>query len=301
MWKQLNWTCGDISIDFSDEHSAKVFIDFNEFNPHLISGLFDKRSAPKLDGVITYSASLSERHIKFTAKVMGFNIGSASKPVETVLDEYTTILCDAFNPRKTGKLTYTTNNGSYFVIARPLSLPIFGEIFGSTLQFTVDLYSDTSFWLKSDENSVNIGSSVPLLGTPLETPLEGGEIISILETITNQTRHDIYPIVRFWPSNSTPMLVNSATGKVLALNTRMSDGFYVEIDTSPEKGTVTLWRYNADLEEYEEIENVSYWLTVDSSTEFEIVPGENVLTAINVVAGNYPAATVIYHERALGV
>lgn len=301
MWRQLNWSCNGVSIDFSDEIDAPIFLDFNEFNPHLVSGIFEKRSSPNMDGNITYGASLSERQLRLSARVMGGNVGSKAKPVETAIDEYIATLCDAFNPKLTGKLTYTTNNGVYYVECRPLSLPVFGETEGYTQPFTIDLYCDTPYWLTSEEYSVNVGTSIPLLGTPLETPIESGEITSISQTIMNGTKYDIYPVIRFWPSNSTPELINSATGKKIALNTRMSDGFYIEIDTAPEKSTVMLWRYNEALEEYEEIENMSYWLTVDSSVDFPIVPGENVITAGNVVAGNYPSATLVWHERALGV
>lgn len=87
----------------------------------------------------------------------------------------------------------------------------------------------------------------------------------------------------------------------MALNRRLSDGFYIDIDTAPERNTVILWRLNEDTGKYEELEDVSYWLTIDSATDFSLVPGPNMLSADNIVAGVYPAASVIWHDRALGV
>lgn len=301
MWQRLRWHSAGISICFSDELTAPIFMDFNEFKRNLVSGIFDRRRSPNMDGVITYKATLSEGQIKIPARVMAFNIGSKSKPIETVIDEYTALLCDAFNPLNEGKLIYETNTGTYFIDCRPLSVPVFGEVLGGTLPFAVDLYSDYPYWKRNIKHEVNIGTSIPLLGTPLEAPFEGGEITSISQTITNNTRHNIFPIIRFWPSNSTPSLINSATGKRIALNCSMSDGFYIDIDAAPHKSTVTLCRYNESLNEYEPVENVSYWLTKDSSIDFEIRPGENILTAENIVASNYPAATVIWREQSLGV
>lgn len=107
--------------------------------------------------------------------------------------------------------------------------------------------------------------------------------------------------MRFWPCNSTPILTNKTTGKYVALNRRLSDGFYIDIDTAPERNTVMLWRMNESTGEYDELEDVSYWLTIDSATDFSLTPGLNLLSADNIVAGVYPAASVIWHDRALGV
>lgn len=301
MWKKLEWTVGGTTITMTDDRKAPIFLDFNDFNPHGVAGVFDERSSPGLDGAATYSAALSKRQPQFTARVLGFNVGTAQRPVETVLDEYTKLLCEVFSPRVVGRLTYTTNNGAFYLDCRPTSLPAFGGVEGGTFTFTVGLSSDSPYWKSVAEHRIDIGDTEPVIGYPSELPRETGRIISALKTVYNFTNLEQYPIVRFWPCNSAPILTNKTTGKYVALNRRLSDGFYIDIDTAPERNTVILWRLNEDTGKYEELEDVSYWLTIDSATDFSLVPGPNMLSADNIVAGVYPAASVIWHDRALGV
>ena len=50
---------------------------------------------------------------------------------------------------------------------------------------------------------------------------------------------------------------------------------------------------------YEAIENVSYWLSVDSSQDYYLVPGLNEMVVENATAGVYPAVSLIWYEREL--
>lgn len=301
MWRSLRWECNDIVIQFEDTCDAKVFMDFGSFNPAATAGVFDKRTAPGIDGVTTYSASLSELQPHIEARVLGYNMGSRNKSVERVLDEYVSLLCDAFNPRSAGRLYYTTNNGSYFIDARAVSLPAFGAITGGTLPFSVDLYADTPYWFNCAEYAVDMGLTRAMIETPLEAPGISGEIISARTTIPNYTHCDIYPVIRFWPNAVYPTLENITTGKKLSINERVSDGYYVEVDTTPLRSSVHTWRYNETTGRYEDRGNSSHWITLDSDIDFHIVPGENDLMVRNIVAGNSPAVSVRWRERAPGV
>ena len=256
MGKKLVWTVGETSLTMTDNRQAAIFIDFNDFNPNLINGVFDERSTPGLDGVVTYSAALSKRQIQLTARVLGFRIGTAQHPVAEVLDEYVALLCEVFNPRILGRLTYTSSMGEFYLDCRPASLPAFGGVEGGTFTFTVDLYADLPYWLETTEHQIDIGETEPLTLYPSGLPREAGTILSASENILNTTRLEQYPIVRIWPCNSAPILSNRTTGKYIALNRRMSDGFYIDVDTAPERNTVMLWRLNESTGEYEEIENV---------------------------------------------
>ena len=46
---------------------------------------------------------------------------------------------------------------------------------------------------------------------------------------------------------------------------------------------------------------MTYWLTLDSTPDFYLQPGENLLRVDNAVAGAYPSVTLLWYERELGV
>lgn len=300
MWRQLQWECGDVAIRFSDSANAAIFMDFGSFQTGITSGTFDRRAAPSVDGTMTYSASLGGMRVPIDARVLAFNMGSKGRPVELVIDQYKRLLCDAFNPKRTGILTYKCRTGEYFLTARPESIPGFGAIDGGSLPFTVDLYSDDPYWQSTAIHTLDIGVTNPLVSTPMNLPAELGQIISTSSDVHNVTNNDIYPVIRFWPSESRIELTNETTGKRLRLNTQISDGLYVDVDTAPTKNTIILYRLNS-IGEYEETDNVTYWLTLDSDSEFYIVPGINKIRADYVTAGTLPAVTITWREREVGV
>lgn len=294
----LIWECNGIQLEFSNEADARIFADLDNVVSNA-SGVFDRRSAPGVDGTRTYAAALSGAQIALEATVLAYNMGSRSRSVDRVLSEYRRQLCDAFNPRFTGKLIKTTETGRFFLYARAVSTPGFGIISGGTLPFTVDLYADDPYWRRTERAEIQLGASSTYQSFPSEISGELGEVLSIRTYIPNQSKNEIYPVVRFWPCGNKQILRNETTGKKLELNTRITDGFYVDVDTDPAENTVTLWRKTA--QGYEEIDNVTYWLTLDSTPDFYLQPGENLLQVDNAVAGVYPSVTLMWYERELGV
>ncbi len=294
----LIWESNGIRLEFSGEASAKIFADLDNIASNT-SGVFDRRSAPGVDGTRTYSAALSGAQLTIDATVLAYNLGSRSRPVDRVLSEYRRTLCDAFNPRVAGKLTKITETGSFFLNARAASTPGFGVISGGALPFTVDLYADDPYWRRTERAEIQLGASSTYQSFPSEISGELGEVLSIRTYIPNQSKNEIYPVVRFWPCGNKQILRNETTGKKLELNTRITDGFYVDVDTDPAENTVTLWRKTA--QGYEETDNVTYWLTLDSTPDFYLQPGENLLQVDNAVAGVYPSVTLMWYERELGV
>ena len=301
MWRSLTWECEGETLTFSDTYKAAVFMDFGSFQSGAASGVYDRRSSPGIDGTVTYSASMGGMTATINARVLAFNIGSRENPVENVLDQYHRKLCSLFHPCKAGRLTYTTHNGSYFVEARAASTPGFGAIEGNTLPFTVDLYCDEPYWQSTHLHELNIGISDPAVTFPSEISGETGEILSVKTGIPNTTHNDWYPVIRVWPSESIPMVVNELTGKRIRLNTQVTAGFYVDIDTSPTKNTVNLYRLDEATGEYRLTDNVTHWLTLDSDTDFAIVPGFNTIRAEYVTAHVYPAVTMLWREREVGI
>ena len=301
MWRSLKWECDGESITFSDEHRAAGLMDFGAFQSGAASGVYDRRSSPGIDGTVTYAASMSGMSLTINARVLAYNIGSRENPVERVLDQYHRKLCSLFHPCRTGRLTYITHNGSYFVDARAVSTPGFGSIEGGTLSFTVDLYSDEPYWQSTHLYELNIGVSDPAVTFPSEIAGQMGDIIKTWASIPNTTHNELYPVIRIWPSESVPMIVNETTGKSIRLNTHISGGFYVDVDTAPTKNTVSLYKLDETAGTYALTDNVTYWLTLDSDTDFSIVPGVNSIRAEYITSNVYPAVTMMWREREVGI
>lgn len=293
---KLTWECNGIEIVLSDDEKANIFCDVDNL-PCSVTGSFDRRSAPGMHGTNTYASSLSGMQITISGAVMARNMGSKSRPVERVMTDYRKRLCNAFNPLCVGKLTRDMGDGLYFVEARANSTPVFDTVFGGTLPFSVDLYADEPYWKLDDKRVIDIGPS------ETETVFSGeaqemGEVLSISAAILNQSKSDQYPIVRFWPAANKSILRNKTTGKILTLNQQITGDFYVDVDTYPSKNTVELCRKKSD-GSYEAIENVSYWLSIDSSQDYYLVPGLNELVVENATASVYPAVSLIWYEREL--
>lgn len=293
---KLKWECNGIEINLSDDEKANIFCDVDNL-PCSVTGSFDRRSAPGMQGTNTYAASLSGMQITISGVIMARNMGSQSKPVDMVLEDYRKLLCNAFNPLFVGKLTRIIGGGLYFAEARANSTPIFDTAFGGTLPFSVDLYADEPYWKLDDKRVIDIGPSDTEAVYSGETQ-EMGEVLSISAAILNQSKTDQYPIVRFWPTANKPILRNKTTGKILTLNQQITGDFYVDVDTYPSKNTVELYKKKPD-GSYEAIENVSYWLSVDSSQDYYLVPGLNEMVVENAAAGVYPAVSLIWYEREL--
>ena len=107
--------------------------------------------------------------IAISGTVMARNMGSKSRPVDLVLEDYRKLLCSVFNPLFSGKLTRNMMGGLYFVEARANSTPIFDTVFGGTLPFSVDLYADEPYWKLDDKRIIDIGPSETETVFPGET------------------------------------------------------------------------------------------------------------------------------------
>ena len=118
---KLTWECNGIEIVLSDDEKANIFCDVDNL-PCSVTGSFDRRSAPGMQGTNTYASSLSGMQITISGAVMARNMGSKSRPVDRVLTDYRKLLCNAFNPLFVGKLTRDMGDGLYFVEARANSL-----------------------------------------------------------------------------------------------------------------------------------------------------------------------------------
>ena len=72
---KLKWECNGIEIDLSDDETASIFCDVDNL-PCSVTGSFDRRSAPGMQGTNTYAASLSGMQITISGVIMARNMGS---------------------------------------------------------------------------------------------------------------------------------------------------------------------------------------------------------------------------------
>lgn len=301
MNKVLSYESNGYCFVFEEKLTSPFFIDFNEFNPNIVSGRIEKQTYPGMDGVSTFEATLGERNINLSAKLIASNLGTKIKSISSVIDEYKNILSIAFHPKNTGVLRYRNNTGEYFIECRPTSIPAFGSIeFDGVLPFSVELYSDSSYWSRKEENKAILGGQDNVIELPTTLPETMPLTTNLITNINNLSGLEAYPKIQLFPCVLAPTIINESTGKKLALNSGISDGFYIEIDTAPEKRTVKLFRLDEEKDCYVEVENVAYWLTADSNVDFEIIQGENIIKIITTSAVSC-VAEIIWHERVLAV
>ena len=299
--KKLSYESSGICIVFEENLTAPFFIDFNDFKPNTVVGRIEKQSYPGMDGATTFETSLDVCNINLSAKVLAHNMGTRVRSIDSVIDETKNLLAVCFNPKNIGVLRYVNNVGEFFIECRPTSIPAFGNIENDgVLPFQVDLYSDSSYWSRADKNEIILGGMENVLQIPTNLPVNMPKVIKLSETINNSSGLPAFPKIQLFPCASAPLIVNEISGKYLALNNGISDGFYVEIDTAPEKQTVNLMKLDDITGNYYMVDNVEYWLTADSNVDFEIVPGVNVIK-INTTSAVPKVARLIWNEQVLAV
>lgn len=301
MAKKLSYESNGFCFVFEEALTAPFFIDFNDFKPNTVAGKIEKQSYPGMDGATTFETSLDVCNINLSAKLLAHNMGTRVRSIETVIDENKNSLAVAFNPKNIGVLRYRNNIGEFFIECRPTSIPAFGVIeIDGVLPFQVDLYSDSSYWSRAEENEIIIGGMENVLQIPTNLPFNMPKVINLAETINNLSGLPAFPKIQFFPCTSAPAIINETTGKYLALNDGISEGFYVEIDTAPEKQTVNLMRLDEETGNYIKVDNVEYWLTTDSSIDFEIATGTNIIK-INTTSAVPKVARLYWNEKVLAV
>lgn len=299
----LVWESNAIRLEFKEDYDAEYWMDLSALFSAGTSGVYDRRTSYGVDGAQTYNAALSSMRVPLTAKVLIYNVADREHPVDEETDRYRQILCQAFDPRNQGKLTFENALGRYFVEGYPESLPALSSEAEGVLSVSVDILCDIPYWQSDALSMLDIGTSKQLLQAPGEIIEEttAGEILTNKAYIPNETGNNLYPIVRFWPNDSTPVLINRTTGKTLSLNQRVGAGMYVDINTAERMNTVTVYKMDDATGDYSVMDDAQYWMSLDSDTDFELVPGGNDLVLDQYVAGAGPAVTMMWRERKTGV
>lgn len=298
--RRLIWTSGTDVIEITEDPDAPIVSDFSTFEPNTVSGVYDRQTVYGVDGTVLIGAQLSSRQCVVTATVMGHRIGSAADPVKNVLDRYRRELCRAFNPKKGGRLTYHNGSGeALFINATPQSLPIFANQTTSTLTVRLDLIADDPYWMEAEEQAADFGTTLWASHLPTTLPTFFSEIQNMERALEVDTDLPIKPRVRINPTGLPVTVVNETTGRQIGLDRAVDTGCYVIIETTA-KGQAA-WLYRDELAET--AENVTGWLTAKSSTEFELLPGINILAVNDAIPAEEgaSAAVITWHAARLGV
>ncbi len=288
--KKLTCTNGTELVIFESDVGAGLFMDFNQFNYSTVSGVFDERTSFGINGTQIYSKQLSSRPIKFAATLLSYNLGTRDIPIEEVDRRMTAKLNHIFSPLSTVTLIYFDGLKSWTVECISNSLPIMSEWNGLTRNYTFDLIAPDPYWHSVHMQNVDIGISGGLVELPSVLPTTMGNIISASQNIYVPGYYNVYPKVTFYPSVSAPILINKTTNKMLALNRGVSEGFKVEVDTNPVNLTVRLYSESG------EVYNATYWISLDSSIDFDMAPGDNNVVVKNMVANSEKVATFEFGE-----
>lgn len=297
----LTWESGLDVVTMSDEMTAPIFADFDEFTPNTVSGVYDRKTVFGLDGTVLVNAQLSGRPCGIKGIVLAHNIGSQTDPVKEVLERYRRELCRAFNPKRKGRLTYRNHSGeTLYIDATPTSLPVFSAPTISTVTFRVEVTADTSYWQEAGERSVELGKTVAAASLPATLPMTLAAITSLTAAVDNASDEGVHPRVRI---NATPLpvvLTNITNGKRLAMSTKVDDGYYVIVDT--EQGAQEATLYKKSLLGDVAVESVTHWIAPESDVDFTLNPGTNVLQINDTVTStDEPSCCVTWHAARLGV
>ncbi len=298
MLHSLIWECNGIRLEFSTRRMPGFFADLDNVVSNA-SGVFDRRSAPGVDGTRTYAAALSGAQIAREGTVLAYNMGSRSRSVDRVL-VVPEQLCDAFNPRFTGKSLSRPPRQDVFLYARAVSTRVsesFPEVLcrSALTCMRMTLTGTATRWRK-----FSWAFHPPIRPSGRISGKWGGMCcrfrpISPTRAKTRFTRWcGSGPVVKY--PNPAECDHRQKAGVEHAHYRRVLCGCRYRSC----ENTVTLWRKTE--QGYEEIDNVTYWLTLDSTPDFYLQPGENLLRVDNAVArGISVGDALLWYERELGV
>ena len=304
MWEshgqRLIYTQGERSAVFTDAFPAPLWLDFNDFSPGSVAGVYDRQSLPGVDGTMLAAAQLGTRPIRIKGLIMGAEMGSRQYPAHRALIDKRAELAALFDPTKTGILQYFSPAGIYRIRATPTETPTYSEITTqATCKFEVDFTADDPYWVDDAETIAEVGAAGTLLELPAELATTIGDTSAMGATIYNGTDDIVYPLIRFAAQASAPVLVNRTTGKVLALSGAISANRIVEVDTNP--AALTVREYSISGKEKRLIGEDGYWITPESDLDFWLAKGENAIQMANSPASDVAPCTLIWRGRWLGL
>ena len=277
-------------------------VEMSKSLPYLFGELTDRMGAnaeisraPRQDGQITHYATLATHTINVTGSVVAF--GNKNNNAQAVFDRMKSDLSQAFAPNRSGLLIYHREDGDAQIRCRPLAIPTFGSRHNNSCTVDIELESDASFWEKSVTNLSTIGGQEKMWRFPMAfKPLVFGAFYPF-GRIENPTAETIYPEIEITSTSQTVRVENSTTGLFIELNRPIMDNQKMVIQT--EDASAAIWE-RTETGGWEEKENVSHWLTLDSNP-WGLIPGVNVVKVSNEIPEETPITNIRYRLPVLGV
>lgn len=304
MWtssgRKLIYTQGDMQAVFTDDFPSPLWMDFNNFSPGSVAGVYDRQSIPGVDGATLSAAQLGTRPIRIKGLIMGAEMGSPQYPAHRALIDKRAELARLFDPTKTGLLQYYSPAGTYRIRVTPTETPTYGNVTaGATCEFAVDCTADDPYWTDDAETTAAVGAAGSLLELPTDLATVIGDTTAMGGTVYNGTGGIVYPVVRFGAQGTAPVLINVTTGKTLALSGAIGAGYTIVVDTNP--AALTVREYSVSGKKMTWISDDGYWLTPDSDLDFCLVPGNNEMVLANSSASDVVPCEIAWRGRWLGL
>lgn len=304
MWglggQKLIYTQGNRTAVFTDAFPSPLWVDFGNFSPGSVAGVYDRQSVPGVDGAMLSAAQLSTRPIRIKGVIMGAEMGSQQYPAHRALIDKRAELSALFDPTKTGLLQYYSPAGAYRIRVTPNETPTYSNVTAqATCEFAVDCTADDPYWMDDAETTAIIGAAGDLLELPTELETVIGNTTAMGGTVHNGTGDIVYPVIRFAAQATAPELINLTTGKRLVLSGAVGTGRMVEVDTNP--AALTVREYSVSGKKLTMISGDGYWLTPDSDLDFWLDPGNNDMVLANSAVSDVAPCTMLWRGRWMGL
>ncbi len=257
---------------------------------NVMSGRPETVTPPRSDGDYTVFVSNGPRTINITGPIVAY--GNRAYSAQAALDDRRAELCEAFNPKHFGRLTYYSEAGGRSIRCRPAALPTFEKRTENAQAFDIDLQADVSGWESAEEKIAVLGDQTRLFRFPwhVSNTVFGYSITQA--RIHNPSTEDIYPVIEVCPTAELVTVRNKTTGRHISINRPIRQGQKLVINMRDCSATI----HSPDGSSAD----VSYWLTMGSEF-FALEPGQNVLTVENESPNETPVTSIRYRLPYMGV
>lgn len=270
--------------------------------PYLFKELTDSLGAtaetvkpPRYDGVRTFHTALESRVINITGSLVAY--GSRSESAQAAFDRHKSLLAQAFAPNRWGYLTYHSEAGNRRIYCRPIATPTFGSRVTITCTLDIEFTTDSPYWESSDEFVSVVGVQLKMWHFPwVLNPTVFGSL-EREALIRNPARELIYPILEITSTAQLVTVANLTAGKHISINRPIAAGQKMIIRT--EDASASIWQKN-EAGAYQELEDVSHWLTLDSDP-WGLLPGDNRVEINNEIPQDTPVTFIKYRLPYMGV
>ena len=242
-------------------------------------------------GQTTYHATAEQ----LTPSIIGsmHTDGNTYDETQKNLDLLRQRLQNALDPTEFGTLIYKNYSGTFKLRCRPIAGAEITERIGGSFKIDIEFVSDDPYWVVAQPDFIAVGKSKKMWLFPWSIkPTVFGSLLSE-GIVRNPTNKEIFPRIYISDTQSTKItLGNVTTGETLTITQVIEPG---------QRLIFNMAEATAKLEKDGELEDVTHWITHDSTFPFSIIPGSNELYS-SVDNPNYsPIISMIWNEPRIGI